>query len=179
MAKSSLKNRINIYLKRKQLLHSQEYTQLEKPFLLKSRKNFAVANLLFKISDQEELKKMLNITTDFETYDWIISVSYYAMYMAALAALARLGIKSQSHAATIIVLEHHYVREQKQLDPKHIDKLTKAYSLSEDLIIKLMQTKTKRETAQYEATPAISKENAISSLQDADEFITKIEEILI
>ncbi len=178
MAKSSLNKRITIYLKRKQLLHGQEYCKLEKPFLLKSRKNFSVANLLFKISNEEESKKALNLTSDFETYDWVISVSYYAMYMAALAALARLGIKSQSHAATIIVLEHHYVREQKQLDARHIDKLTKAYSLSENLIIKLMQTKIKRETAQYEATPAISKENAISSLQDADEFITKIEEIL-
>ena len=48
----------------------------------------------------------------------------------------------------------------------------------EQLIIKLMETKTKRETAQYDATPSITREMAKTSLDDADEFITKIEEIL-
>jgi len=42
----------------------------------------------------------------------------------------------------------------------------------------LIQTKTKREIAQYDATPSITREMAKTSLNDADEFITKIEEIL-
>ena len=100
------------------------------------------------------------------------------MYVSALAALARLGFKSKSHSATLIVLEHNYVHQQKSLDPKHIQQLTKAYLLSEELINKLIKTKIKRETAQYDATPAISRENAISALTDAEEFISKIEEIL-
>ena len=41
-----------------------------------------------------------------------------------------------------------------------------------------MQTKTNRETAQYDATPSITKEMAKTALSDADEFITKIEEVL-
>jgi len=56
--------------------------------------------------------------------------------------------------------------------------LTKAYDLSEQLITKMIQTKTKRETAQYDATPVITREMAEMALADADEFITKIEEIL-
>ena len=112
-------------------------------------------------------------------YDWVIIVSYYAMYISALAALARLGYKSQSHAATLATLEYNYVHQQSSLEIKHLHKLTKAHALSEALITKLIQTKTRRETAQYDATPTISKQNALSSLEDAQEFITKIEEILL
>jgi uncharacterized protein (UPF0332 family) len=42
----------------------------------------------------------------------------------------------------------------------------------------LIQTKTRRETAQYGATSSISRENAVSALEDAEEFITKIEKVL-
>ena len=101
------------------------------------------------------------------------------MYVSALAALAKQGFKSKSHAATIVVLEHYYVHQQKNLKEKHIQQLTKAYTLSEELINKLIQTKTKRETAQYDATSSISRENAVSALKDAEEFITKIEETLV
>lgn len=177
-----LKNKINIYLKKEQLLQGDEHKKLEKSFLTKSRKSFNVANLLFKISEQEEIRKLLSLASDFETYDWAIIVSYYAMYTSALAALAKLGFKSKSHAATISVLEYQYVNEKrsdgKSLEQKDLHKLAKAHTISEQLITKLIQTKTKRENAQYDATSAITKENAKTALDDAEEFITKIEEIL-
>ena len=173
-----LQKKIEGYLHKEQLLEKNEYIKLEKPFLKKARKNFTVANLMFKISEQDEFKKILALPKSFETYEWVIIVSYYSMYISALSALARLGFKSKSHVATIAVLEHHYVHQQKNLEVKHIQQITKAYTLSEDLINKLIQTKTKRETAQYDATPSISRENAASALADAEEFITKIEETL-
>jgi len=179
-----LKRKIDRYLKKEQLFKDKEHKKLEKPFLTKSRKNFAVANILFKISEQEDMRKLLNLSSDFEMHDWVIIVSYYAMYASALAALAKLGFKSKSHAATITVLEYHYIPEEKEdnkgkaLEQKDMHKLVKAYAISEQLITKLIQTKTKRETAQYNATPSITREMAKSSLDDADEFITKIEEIL-
>ncbi len=173
-----LKKRIERYLQKEQLLKNDEYIKLEKPFLKKARKNFTVANLMFKISEQDEFKRTLALSDDFETYEWVIVVSYYAMYVSALAALAKLGFKSKSHVATISVLERYYVHKQKNLEAKHVQQLTKAYVLSEDLIDKLIQTKTKRETAQYDATPGISRENAASALEDAEDFITKIEETL-
>ena len=173
-----LTKKIKSYLKRMQVFKSEEHKKLETPFLAKARKNFTVGNLLLNISEQEELKKMIGLPADFETYDWVIIVSYYSMYTSALAAIARLGFKSKSHAATIAVLEHHYVNESKSLETKDLHKLVKAYAISEQLITKLIQTKTKRETAQYDATPEISKEMAQTALNDADEFITKLEEIL-
>lgn len=173
-----LKRKISVYLKKEQLLKNQDNAKLEKPFLAKARKNFTVANMLFNISEHEETKKLLDLAHGFEMFDWVNVVSYYSMYASALAALAKLGFKSKSHAATIAVLEYYYVQNGKSLEAKHIQKLTKAYSVSEELITKLIQTKTKRETAQYDATPLISRENAKTALEDAEEFITKIEEIL-
>lgn len=178
--KTILKNQIKGYLKKEHLFKNEENKKLEKPFITKARKNFSIANLLFKISEQDDLKRMLNLAKDFEMHDWVIIVSYYAMYTSALSALAKLGFKSKSHAATIAVLEHDYVHENKNknLEAKDIHKLTKAYLISEQLITKLIQTKTNRETAQYDATPAITKEMAKTALSNADEFISKIEEVL-
>ena len=179
-----LNRKINRYLRRKQLLKDEEHKKLEKSFLMKSRKNFAVANLLFKISEQDDMRKMLNLASDFELYDWTIIVSYYAMYTSALASLSKIGFKSKNHAATIASLEYNYIPEEKDkinskvLEQKDIHKLVKAYAISEQLITKLIQTKTKRETAQYDATPSITREMAKSSLDDANDFISKIEEIL-
>ncbi len=177
-----LRKKIDRYLRKEQLFQDEEHKKLEKAFLTKSRKNFTVANLIFKISEQEGIRKLLSLASDFEMYDWVIIVSYYAMYTSALSALAKLGFKSKSHAATITVLEHHYVNGSKDngksLEQKDIHKLVKAYAISEQLITKLIQTKTKRETAQYDATPSITKENAKTALHDSEEFITKIEEIL-
>lgn len=170
-----LKRKIARYLRKEQLLKKQEYTKLEKPFLIKARKNYTLANIMFKISEQNNFKKALALPESFETYEWVIIVSYYSMYMSALAALAKLGFKSKSHAATIAVLERHCVRKDK-LEAKHVNTLSKAYALSENLITKLIKNKTRRETAQYDATPAISREIAKTALSDAEEFVTKVEE---
>ena len=173
-----LKKKIDGYLLKEQLFRNQEYAKLQKPFLGKSRKNLAVANLLFGISEKDELKKPLALSRYFEAHDWVIVVSYYAMYVSALAALARLGFRSKSHAATIAVIEYHYVRNGRALEAKHIEKLSKAHAISEELMTKLIKSKTSREAAQYDATPSISRENARTALEDAEEFISKVEEIL-
>ncbi len=66
-----LKKKIDGYLRKEQLLKNQEHIRLEKPFLAKARKNFTIASLLFKISEQEELKKALALASDFNSYDWV------------------------------------------------------------------------------------------------------------
>ncbi|MEA3229506.1 MAG: hypothetical protein U9P44_01200 [archaeon] len=78
----------------------------------------------------------------------------------------------------VLVLEYYYLIRGNNLEAKHLEKLSIGYVLSEELINKLIQIKTRRETAQYAATPAISRESALSALDDADEFIARIEEIL-
>lgn len=172
-----LGRKIERYLMKEQLFKNREYANLARPYLAKSRKNFTVANLLFRISENDDMRKFLSLSTDFRMYDWVIIVSYYSMYTSALAAISKVGFKSKSHAATITLLERFYVQDSR-LEQKHLHNLARAHALSEALITKLIQTKTKRETAQYDATPSISRENAKTALDDAEEFITRAEEVL-
>jgi hypothetical protein len=65
---------LDSYLKKEQPFKSEEHKKLEKPFLIKARKNFTVGNLLFMISEQEDIKKMINLSEDFSSYDWVIIV---------------------------------------------------------------------------------------------------------
>lgn len=173
----ALKKRISRYLKKKQLEKDDSFNRLKLPFLKKARKNFAFASLIFSISERDNFKGALELPPDFEAYDWVVVIAYYSMYVSALAALANISFKSRSHAATLAVLEQVYVLQNK-LESRHLQSLSNAYSLSRELITKLAQAKANREAAQYDATPAIARQNAISALEDADEFITKIEELL-
>ncbi len=69
-----LKRKIARYLRKEQLLKKQEYTKLEKPFLSKARKNFTIANLMFKISEQNDFKKAMALPESSETYEWVIAI---------------------------------------------------------------------------------------------------------
>ena len=71
-----LKNQINNFLRKEQLIKNEEYKKLEKPYLMKARKNLTIDSLLLKISEEEEIKKMLSLTSYFEMYDWVIIISY-------------------------------------------------------------------------------------------------------
>ena len=52
------------------------------------------AKILDKISSLDEIKKQFDfITSDFESYLWIINSSYYSMFYMAGALLAKLGMK--------------------------------------------------------------------------------------
>jgi len=68
MNTKALKNKIASYLRKGQLLKNDEYKKFEKPLLAKSRKNFTVASLLLNISKQAEIRKLLNLASDFERY---------------------------------------------------------------------------------------------------------------
>src|SRR3989344_2818078 len=131
MKKSNLlKRKIETYLRKKQLLKDKDYIKLERSYLTKARRNFTIANILMKISDEDDLKKTLKLVADFEIFDWVVIVAYYTMYVSALAALSKLGFKSKSHSTTLAVLEYYYVHQEKGLDVKHLEKLSKAYILS-------------------------------------------------
>ena len=53
-----LKKKIEI-IRKEQLFNNSKYIYLEKPLLTKVRKNITLANILFKLSDQKELKNLL------------------------------------------------------------------------------------------------------------------------
>ncbi len=105
---------------------------LFKSYLAKSFSNFDSAKILLENSKLEEA----------------VSLIYYSMYNLVLALLYRIGVKSENHSASIILLE-------------------KIFGLNNALIIK---SKNERIDKQYYVGFKISKKEIEESLILAEEF---------
>jgi hypothetical protein len=70
------------------------------------------------------------------------------VYLAATSALAKIGIKSTDHNATIVALEHNYCNERTFLGRKHIEMIANAKFGRED-IQKMDEARRGRTSVQY------------------------------
>ena len=83
-----------------------------------------------------------------------VALSYYSMYHRLLALLFRIGIKSENHAASIILLKE-------------------VFDIDNGII---SRSKSERVDKQYYVAFEINKEEAISSIKTAEDFIAKLNE---
>jgi uncharacterized protein (UPF0332 family) len=51
------------------------------------------ASFIQELSTDDRVKQALKVERGFESYIWVIVISYYSMFYAALAMLARDGVK--------------------------------------------------------------------------------------
>lgn len=100
----------------------------------------------------------LVVMTDLDEFgheDWVVITAYYAMYHAALALLARIGLGSKDHATTVAVLEYFFGRRIGRELIEKFDELKKKKDKVEAIIIEekyidyLWRVKRARETVQY------------------------------
>jgi uncharacterized protein (UPF0332 family) len=63
-------------------------------FMANAESSLRTASILQEISDENSLKETLKVGLDFEAYLWVIVSSYYAMFYAATAILAKQGIRA-------------------------------------------------------------------------------------
>ena len=146
-------------------------------YLKKARHNLELAGLLDLLSRDSEKKNAVQIAPTSQYFDWIIISSYYAMYLAATSALAKIGLKSADHDATIIALEHNYCNEKNLLGRKHIEMIENAKFGRED-VQKMDDARKSRTSVQYTVSERYGDSEAKKSLKDAKEFVNKISEIL-
>jgi len=111
-------------------------------------------------------------------FDWVITVCYYAMYQASLAALAAVRKEGEIHAATVCALTYHYVHKKKRLREQYLISLDLIRRLARQDVQKLVEKKEEREKASYDTSFITQKGLAERALTDAREFIAKIREIL-
>jgi len=131
-----------------------------------------------EVSKDGESKKRLKVSTDYIGYDWTISCGYYAMFHAATAALAAIGIKAQSHESLIEGLEYHFVFKEKTIESKDIEKIKSAKRLDEKYVNRMWATKSKRNTAQYKADSVIAQKDAEKIYRNAIDFVDTIESLI-
>lgn len=63
-------------------------------FIANADCSLRTASILQEVSDENSLKETLKAGLDFESYLWVIVSSYYSMFYAATAILAKQGIRA-------------------------------------------------------------------------------------
>ena len=111
-------------------------------------------------------------------FDWVITICYYAMYQASLAALAAVRKEGEIHAATVCALIYHYVHKKKRLDEEYLISLDLIAALAKQDVQKLIEKKEERERASYDTSFITQKGLADRALTDAREFLARTREIL-
>ena len=158
------------YLRQHIIRKIEASLSLSKIHLDKSYHNLDFAN--FTVQNQENINKRV----EEETYhDWVIVISYYAMYHAAMALLYKMGYKAGTHLATICVLCKECLG--KTLEKKDIENISAILELSEEEIKEIGRAKDRREKASYSGSFSFEKHLAEITLDDARKFINKIADL--
>ncbi|MFH0798494.1 MAG: hypothetical protein V1906_03725, partial [Candidatus Woesearchaeota archaeon] len=131
--KNELKRRYESFQKEYAIRNDSSERKLAKDYMDKSLHNLELAGILDLISRDEKKKSAIGIPLNKEYFDWIIIISYYAMYLAATSALAKIGIKSTTHGATIVALEYWYCLKKNLLERKYIEMIENAQFGREDI----------------------------------------------
>jgi uncharacterized protein (UPF0332 family) len=134
---------IQDYLKNKSLVKDLTIKPLSGSYLLKAKTNLITTNILFNLNLNSEARKVLEIPESYSSDEWVVVSSYYAMYAASLALLAKIGYKSSSHAATILALEKFFVK--KELIGQEYLAMLKTAQLTQSEIQELSSAKSNRE----------------------------------
>jgi len=140
----------------------------------KAYHNLDLANKVFEMHEGE-----LRFRYEGENFfDWVITVCYYAMYQASLAALVAVRKEGEIHAATVCALIYYYVHKKKRLREQYLISLDMIGRLARQDVQKLVEKKEEREKASYDTSVTTQKGLAERALTDAREFVAKIREIL-
>ncbi|MBU3905065.1 MAG: hypothetical protein KJ906_02880 [Nanoarchaeota archaeon] len=164
------------YIAKEFLIKMPSMKSLTDNFLEKARKNLTTMSILLSFKTNKQALKLLNVPEDYSPNEWIATTAYYSMYMASLAALARIGYKSKNHIATTLALEEFYVK--KGLLEKEILELIEKARLEVSYIDMIRTAKDKREIAQYSPTKK-TVDSAVEDIRkDAYKFVERIEKLI-
>ena len=172
-----VKDKLDMYERKGLFSRDSGIKHLVGSFIAKARHNLETARVMFDMSESNSAKEALKISSSYAAYDWAIVSAYYAMYHAALGALASLGFKSEDHEATRIALLYYYVLEG-SLESKYVTVLGKARKLEEEYVQKLYKAKRTRQIAQYSVDGEFSKAEAKGLIDDAVGFVNRISELI-
>jgi len=170
-----MKNKIDFYLKKGQIVKDKTVMPLAKRYLDKAKNNLVTMKILFDLNNKEE-RELFEIPRDYDPNEWVVITGYYAMYASALALLAKIGFRSKNHTATLLVLEESFVKKR-LLNEKDLLLIKNAHFQKEE-IEKLSDARHKREIAQYSITKETTKNMAEKIKKDAYDFVNKVELIL-
>ncbi len=169
-----LKKRVENYKRKGLLSENKRYKEIAEKYLEKARNNLIAMQVDYQVSENEDVKNVLNIA-DFKEHDWVVVKGYYSMYMAVLACLAKLGLKSDNHNASICALEFYFV-EKGMLENNYLELLKNA-NLESSYIDDIKDVKESRVTAQYDVSEEFEKRKAREVIDGAKKFVDRLEKL--
>jgi len=152
--------------------------RLTKNYLRNARHNLLVAKMMAGVIENEAIKKQLVLPDDFQCYSWVTAISYYAMYHAALSALAKQDYESDDHQATKYALAKLYVIKD-ELEKEALELFDQGKKiLEEEYIITLDDARKKDRAARYSADAGYEKSKAEEIIENAKKFVKRLAEII-
>ncbi|MFH1054465.1 MAG: hypothetical protein V1744_00055 [Candidatus Altiarchaeota archaeon] len=145
-------------------------------YMAKARKNLAVMKLLEGIQNNPETRVHVGLSKDVNLSDWVIITGYYSMYMAAQAALARIGYLAKSHAAMQAAIKVFYV-DKMLVEPKYLKILEEA-NIRQEQVKQFREARAQRQTAQYEISIRTLDEEAKKIIDTAFDFVNRFDEAI-
>jgi len=165
-------------------------------FMANAESSLRTASILQEISDDNSLKDKLKVSSDFESYLWVIVSSYYSMFYAATAILSKQGIRATGqivHKVTADALIHFFASNEKLA--KLLEQYEEAQTVGLELVgreelMKRMQKKAdeliisyegerkKRSKFQYDIGVQAKRGYAQTSLERARSFVFEIRKLL-
>ena len=120
--------------------------------------------------------RAMKLMYDSDLFDWTIICGYYAMYHAVLAALYKIGIRATAHYCAIAAFKEFYVDREK-VKPEFISYIDRAKQLERKYAEFLDKAQENRVIEQY-GVQVITNDDAEWIIEDAQDFVLKIEEVL-
>jgi uncharacterized protein (UPF0332 family) len=154
------------------------------------------ASVLQEISDQDNLKQTLKVNAGYEAYLWVIVTSYYSMFYASTALLAKQGIKTTGqivHKVTADSLIHFFASNEKlaklleQYEEAQVvglelvgreELMKRMQKKADELIISYEGERKKRSKFQYDIGVQAKRGYAQTSLERARTFVFEIRKLL-
>lgn len=167
---------INWFIQEGLLAKTPFIQKLAPRFIEKAKNNLVTMSILFDLHNSKESRDLLHVPEDYDSSEWVAVCAYYAMYMAASAALAKISYKSKNHTATVVALETFFVKKQ-LLEERYLKMIEKA-QLEKEQIDNLKLARDRREIAQYSVTKETTRKIAEEIKEDAYGFVERIGKLI-
>ncbi len=159
-------------------------------FLKNAETSLLTAQTLFDLSTaNKEKKELVGVQENFESFLWVVVASYYSMFYAALALLAKHQFKVGDKLAHKVVADTLIAQF---LTNKRLAKLIESYEDSKETALEIVgteerayelvesfdQERRKRHRLQYELGEEAKQNLAKTSLERASAFVAEVRQIL-
>lgn len=120
--------------------------------------------------------RAMKLMLDNDLFDWTVICGYYAMYHAVLASLFKIGIRATAHYCAIAAFKEFYVKRGR-VKSEYINYIKRAKQLEQKYAEHLDKAQENRIIEQY-GIEVITNDDAEWIIEDAKDFVLKVEEIL-